>query len=399
MQLNGKKILLGVTASIAAYKAVELCRLLTKEGADVRVIMTPATLDFITPLTFSVVSKNPVIINLISESQTWNNHVDLALWADLFIVAPATANTLAKMSYGLCDNLLTAVFLSARCKVMIAPAMDHDMYLHAATQANITALAERGNKIIGPAKGALASGLTGDGRMEEPEKILEEVKNFFLVEPALKGKKVLLTAGPTREAIDPVRFISNHSSGKMGYAIAEELVQRGADVILIAGPNNLKAPGNVTVIPVISAQEMFDACMMHYATCDIAIMTAAVADYTPEEMATHKIKKSSTETVIALKPTTDILAQMGEKKKKGQLLVGFALETQDSLKYAMDKLKRKNLDLVVLNSLADKGAGFNFDTNKITMIAADGKVLDYALKSKREAAADIVNKIIELQHA
>lgn len=342
MHLNGKKILLGVTASIAAYKAVELCRLLVKEGAEVKVIMTPSTLEFITPLTFSVVSKNPVLIDMVSGSNTWNNHVELALWADLLIIAPATANTLAKFSYGLCDNLLTAVFLSARCRVMIAPAMDHDMYGHSATQQSIAALKERGNIIIGPAKGELASGLTGDGRMEEPEVIIEEVMSFFLTSRDLAGKKVLLTAGPTRESIDPVRYISNQSSGKMGFAIAEELCNRGADVTLISGPNKLKISNRIKNIPVISAQDMHKACMDYFSECDIAIMAAAVADYAPDTVASEKIKKSNSSTVITLKPTIDILAEMG-KKKKGQFLVGFALETNDALNNAKDKLKEKTL--------------------------------------------------------
>ena len=398
MQLNGKKILLGVTASIAAYKAVELCRLLVKEGADVRVIMTPSTIDFITPLTFSVISKNPVLIDLVSEKQTWNNHVELALWADLLIIAPATANSIAKFSFGLCDNLLSAVFLSARCPVMIAPAMDHDMYGHNTMQINLDTLKDRGNTIIGPAKGELASGLTGDGRMEEPPTILESVKRFFLTGRELAGKKVLVTAGPTREAIDPVRYISNQSSGKMGFAIAEEFKSRGADVTLIAGPNNLKISNGIKIIPVISALDMHLACMEEFRKSDIAIMAAAVADFTPDNVAEQKIKKSNSTAVITLKPTTDILAEMGSQKKKGQLLVGFALETNDALNNAKDKLRIKNLDLIVLNSLADEGAGFNYDTNKITMIAADGESIEYDLKSKQAVAQDIVNKIITLQY-
>ncbi len=398
MQLNGKKILLGVTASIAAYKAVELCRLLVKEGAEVKVLMTPAAKDFITPLTFSVISKNPVSIDLISSTQTWNNHVELGLWADLFLIAPATANTLAKFSFGLCDNLLTAVYLSARCQVMIAPAMDHDMFLHDATQQNISTLTNHGNIIISPVKGELASGLIGEGRMEEPDVILNSVKDFFFSDGEFKGKKILITAGPTQEAIDPVRFISNHSSGKMGFAIAEELRRRGAEVTLIAGPNHLIAPKGVSVIPVVSAQDMWSACMKYYAASDITIMCAAVADFTPEEVANHKIKKDNAAQVIPLKPTTDILAEMGKQKKKGQLLVGFALESKDALAYAMDKLKRKNLDLVVMNSIADENAGFNFDTNKVTMIDKSGEVSGFELKSKKDVAIDIVNKILELQH-
>ena len=398
MQLNGKKILLGVTASIAAYKAVELCRLLVKEGADVKVIMTHAAQDFVTPLTFSVVSKNTVSIDLISSSQTWNNHVELGLWADLFLIAPATANTIAKFSYGLCDNLLTAVYLSARCKVIIAPAMDHDMFLHGSTQQNISSLINRGNQIIGPARGELASGLVGEGRMEEPDVIVKQVKDFFLTGTELKGKKVLLTAGPTQEAIDPVRFISNHSSGKMGFALAEELSRRGAEVTLVAGPNHLQKPSGVNVIPVVSAQDMWTACMNYYPSSDITIMCAAVADFTPLITADHKIKKDNASPVIALKPTIDILSEMGKQKRAGQMLVGFALESKDALTYAKDKLARKNLDLVVMNSIADDNAGFNFDTNKITIIDRAGSVTGYELKSKCDVAIDIVNKILELQH-
>ena len=395
MQLNGKKILLGVTASIAAYKAVELCRLLTKEGADVKVIMTPASHDFIAPLTFSVISKNPVLSNLISDNQTWNNHVELGLWADLLVIAPATTNTIAKMAYGLCDNLLTAVYLSARCPTFIAPAMDHDMFAHSSTEMNLQALKDRGHQIIGPASGELASGLVGDGRMEEPSIILNSISNFFFESRPLTGKKVLVTAGPTQEAIDPVRFISNHSSGKMGFAIAAELVRYGAEVILIAGPNHLPKPQGLTLISVISAQEMLVACMNHYHQSDIAVMSAAVADFTPELVAEHKIKKSNAMPLVTLKPTVDILFEMGKKKQPNQYLVGFALESKDAINYGKEKLKHKNLDLVVVNSLEDKGAGFNSDTNKITMIDMKGVVENFELKNKQDVAKDIVNKIIK----
>ena len=393
MQLNGKKILLGVTASIAAYKAVELCRLLTKEGADVKVIMTPASHDFITPLTFSVISKNQVFSSLISDTQTWNNHVELGLWADLLVIAPATANTLAKMAYGLCDNLLTAVYLSTRCQTFIAPAMDHDMYAHSSTGMNLHLLKNRGHQIIGPAKGELASGLFGDGRMEDPSIILSSIINFFFESRPLKGKKVLVTAGPTQESIDPVRFISNHSSGKMGFAIASELVNNGAEVTLIAGPNHLQIPEGLTLISVTSAQDMRDACMNYFNQSDIVVMSAAVADFTPDQVAAHKIKKNNALPVITLKPTVDILDEMG-KQKSHQYLVGFALESTDAVNYGKEKLKRKNLDLVIINSLEDKGAGFNTDTNKITMIDSEGIVEQFELKSKKNVARDIVNKIM-----
>ena len=393
MQLNGKKILLGVTASIAAYKAVELCRLLTKEGADVKVIMTPASHDFITPLTFSVISKNQVFSSLISDTQTWNYHVELGLWADLLVIAPATANTLAKMAYGLCDNLLTAVYLSTRCQTFIAPAMDHDMYAHSSTGMNLHLLKNRGHQIIGPAKGELASGLFGDGRMEDPSIILSSIINFFFESRPLKGKKVLVTAGPTQESIDPVRFISNHSSGKMGFAIASELVNNGAEVTLIAGPNHLQIPEGLTLISVTSAQDMREACMNYFNQSDIVVMSAAVADFTPDQVAAHKIKKNNALPVITLKPTVDILDEMG-KQKSHQYLVGFALESTDAVNYGKEKLKRKNLDLVIINSLEDKGAGFNTDTNKITMIDSEGIVEQFELKSKKNVARDIVNKIM-----
>lgn len=399
MKLSGKKIVLGVTGSIAAYKAVELCRLLVKEGAGVKVVITSPASDFITPLTLSVVSKNQVYTDFKNEQHTWNNHVELGLWADLFLIAPATANTISKMANGACDNFLLAVYLSARCPVMIAPAMDHDMYLHEATQSNLTHLKNRKHIIVGPAKGELASGLNGEGRMEEPEIILDAVTSFFLRSDELKGKHVLVTAGPTREAIDPVRFISNRSSGKMGFAIAEELQRRGAAVTLIAGPNILTRPGNITYIEVESADEMKEICLQHFKKSDIIIMSAAVADFTPEVKAAHKIKKGNTSATIPLSPTVDILAEMGKLKSNGQFLTGFALETENGLQNATDKLKRKNLDLIVLNTLADAGAGFEMNTNKVTLIDKKERVTEYDLKSKVEVATDIVNKIIELSHA
>ncbi len=399
MKLSGKKILLGVTGSIAAYKAVELCRLLVKEGAGVRVVMTPPALDFITPLTLSVVSKNPVVHSMTSADATWNNHVEAGLWADLILIAPATANTISKMVSGQCDNMLMAVYLSARCPVMVAPAMDHDMYLHPATQNNISILKERNHLFCGPAKGELASGLNGEGRMEEPEVLLKAVSDFFLNRQDLKGKKVLISAGPTREAIDAVRYISNRSSGRMGFAIAEEMVMRGAEVTLIAGPNHLAVPSHLKYINVESAGDMYNACMKYYAESDITIMSAAVADFTPESKANHKIKKTEGIPNITLTPTVDILGEMGKKKRNDQVLVGFALETTNGIEYAYDKLKRKNLDLVVMNTLQDKGAGFETDTNKVTIIDSNNSLTDYELKSKREVAVDIVNKIIESSNA
>ncbi len=398
MKLSGKKILLGVTGSIAAYKSAELCRLLVKEGAGVRVIMTPPASDFITPLTLSVVSKNPVLSEFTS-GNNWNNHVEAGLWADLFLIAPASANTIAKMNAGICDNLLLAVYLSARCPVMLAPAMDHDMYLHASTQQNILLLKSRNHIFIGPSKGELASGLIGEGRMEEPEVILDAVADFFLRSQKLKGKKVLITAGPTREAIDPVRYISNRSSGKMGFAIAETFYHQGADVTLIAGPNNLTRPSGISYISVESAEEMRNACLDNFNDADITIMSAAVADFTPETIAENKIKKSTAVSNIPLIPTVDILAELGKKKKPSQFLTGFALETENGVNYALDKLRKKNLDLIVLNTLADEGAGFSTDTNKITIIDRKENIFEYPLKSKKQVAADIVNKILENYHA
>jgi len=398
VKLSGKKILLGVTGSIAAYKSAELCRLLVKEGAGVRVIMTPPASDFITPLTLSVVSKNPVLSEFTS-GNNWNNHVEAGLWADLFLIAPASANTIAKMNAGICDNLLLAVYLSARCPVMLAPAMDHDMYLHASTQQNILLLKSRNHIFIGPSKGELASGLIGEGRMEEPEVILDAVADFFLRSQKLKGKKVLITAGPTREAIDPVRYISNRSSGKMGFAIAETFYHQGADVTLIAGPNNLTRPSGISYISVESAEEMRNACLDNFNDADITIMSAAVADFTPETIAENKIKKSTAVSNIPLIPTVDILAELGKKKKPSQFLTGFALETENGVNYALDKLRKKNLDLIVLNTLADEGAGFSTDTNKITIIDRKENIFEYPLKSKKQVAADIVNKILENYHA
>lgn len=399
MHLAGRKILLGVTGSIAAYKAAHLCRLLKKEGAEVKVVMTTSASAFITPLTLSTLSNHPVLIDIVKDDSTWNNHVELGLWAELMVIAPASANTIAKCVHGLCDNLLNAIYLSTRCPVMVAPAMDHDMFLHPSTQHNIKELKAFGNLIVGPANGELASGLVGEGRMEEPEIILQHIQNVFEDASQLKGKRVLVSAGPTHEHIDPVRYISNHSSGKMGFAIADELARRGADVTLVAGPNNLLKPAHLNYIGVHSANDMHDACMKEFAKSDISIMSAAVADFTPEISANQKIKKASGVNSIQLKPTVDILAEMGKAKTKKQMLVGFALETQDALKHGMDKLQQKNLDLIVVNTLEDTGAGFSGDTNKITLIDKQNNITRFELKSKTEVARDIVNEIIHLYNA
>ena len=395
--MKGKKILIGVCGSIAAYKTALLIRLLVKAGAEVKVIMTPSATDFITPLTLSTLSKNPVGLNYFNtQTGEWANHVEYGLWADVFIVAPATANTLGKMANGICDNLLIATYLSAKCPVFFAPAMDLDMYIHPSTKRNIDLLKSYGNQLIEVGHGELASGLSGDGRMEEPEIIFETLRNFFLNSNSLKGKKVLVTAGPTYEAIDPVRFVGNRSSGKMGFAIADQLALRGAEVKLVSGPTSLKNNNqNIQLIVVESAEEMFTACMSDFSKMDVIIMSAAVADYKPMEIADQKIKKKSDELSINLVPTQDILKQMGVMKKGNQFLVGFALETENEVANANDKLSRKNLDLIVLNSLNDIGAGFNSDTNKITIINKAGQQQSFEMKSKNEVAKDLVNVIVE----
>ena len=395
--MKGKKILIGVCGSIAAYKTALLIRLLVKAGAEVKVIMTHSATDFITPLTLSTLSKNPVGLNYFNtQTGEWANHVEYGLWADVFIVAPATANTLGKMANGICDNLLIASYLSAKCPVFFAPAMDLDMYIHPSTKRNIDLLKSYGNQLIEVGHGELASGLSGDGRMEEPEIIFETLRNFFLNSNSLKGKKVLVTAGPTYEAIDPVRFVGNRSSGKMGFAIADQLALRGAEVKLVSGPTSLKNNNqNIQLIVVESAEEMFTACMSDFSKMDVIIMSAAVADYKPMEIADQKIKKKSDELSINLVPTQDILKQMGVMKKGNQFLVGFALETENEVANANDKLSRKNLDLIVLNSLNDIGAGFNSDTNKITIINKAGQQQSFEMKSKNEVAKDLVNVIVE----
>lgn len=399
--LKGKNIILGICGSIAAYKSASLIRLLVKEEANVQVIMTPHAKDFITALTLSTLSGRPVLSQYFdSDSGEWSEHVKLALWADYILIAPATANTLAKFAMGLCDNLLTAVYLSARCPIYLAPAMDLDMWAHPSTQSNIVRLNSFGNVIIPPGHGELASGLVGEGRMAEPEEILSFLQgianedSLFAKKP-LKGKTALVTAGPTYEAIDPVRFIGNHSSGKMGYALAECLHNLGAEVTLISGPSSLKAPHTLSFIPVISADEMLQACVTEFPKSDITIMSAAVADYRPKTTATEKIKKQETELLIELEKTSDILSTLGSMKSEHQLLVGFALETNNEISNAKAKLNKKNLDFIVLNSLKDEGAGFSGDNNKITILDNNGEQLTYELKSKAAVALDICKEVIK----
>jgi phosphopantothenoylcysteine decarboxylase/phosphopantothenate--cysteine ligase len=396
MALAGKNIVIAVCGSIAAYKIASLIRLLVKADAHVQVIMSADATAFITPLTLSTLSKNPVLIDYYQPGTgEWNNHVEIALNADYILVAPATANTIAKMANGHCDNLLMAVYLSAKCPVFFAPAMDLDMWKHPSTQSNIAKLAAYGNIIIPPEKGELASGLIGEGRLAEPEELFRFLADFSSRKLPLTGQKALVSAGPTYEAIDPVRFIGNHSSGKMGYAIAQQLKELGADVTLISGPTALPKPDQIAVVPVTSAAEMLQACERHFADASIIVMSAAVADYTPIEVAAQKIKKKENEFSIALKKTTDILATLGAKKKKEQLLIGFALETNNELENAKDKLVRKNLDFIVLNSMQDQGAGFATDTNKITIINRSGESTVFPLKSKEDVAKDICSIILQ----
>jgi len=402
--LKGKKILLGVCGSIAAYKSAYLVRSLVKEGADVKVIMTDAACSFVDPLTFSTLSKNPVLTSFSTDEQTWNSHVELGLWADVFVIAPASANTLAKLASGMCDNLLSATYLSARCSVILAPAMDLDMWKHPATQYNLNALRRFGNEIISVNFGELASGLVGEGRMAEPEEIVDYMKKRFEVQKKrddcfkkIAGKHVLITAGPTVESIDPVRFISNHSTGKMGFAIAEELASLSAEVTLVKGPTsyNPEVKG-IKIIPVTSAEEMYEASVKAFPKADVAILAAAVADYRPVTIAKEKIKKNGETPHIDLVKNPDILESLGKKKSKKQILVGFALETDDELANAGKKLKNKNLDMIVLNSLRDKGAGFGYDTNKITILNKKGDKKSYSLKGKADVARDIIDEVINL---
>ncbi|GGB98678.1 bifunctional phosphopantothenoylcysteine decarboxylase/phosphopantothenate--cysteine ligase CoaBC [Dyadobacter sediminis] len=396
MSLKGKKILLGVSGSIAAYKAALIVRLLIKQQAEVKVVMTESAKDFITPLTLSVLSKNPVFSSFFNDSDgTWNNHVELGLWADAIIVAPATAKTLSKCATGNCDDLLTAVYLSARCPVFFAPAMDADMFQHGTTKQNINTLISFGNHFIDPDHGELASGLTGEGRLAEPEKIIHELSLFFSRVPVAARKKVLITAGPTLEAIDPVRYIGNRSSGKMGYAIASAFAAAGASVTLISGPTNLKpADQSIKLHSVQSAKEMFEAASAEFEQHDVVIFAAAVADYTPKYVAEQKIKKQGLGMSLELTRTPDIAGTLGKLKKENQLLIGFALETENELQYAMDKLDRKNFDYIILNSLNDPGAGFAHDTNKITVIDKDKNVSRFNLKSKEDVARDILHIVL-----
>lgn len=397
--LNGKKLIVGVTGSIAAYKSALLVRELVKAGATVQVIMTEAATSFITPLTLSTLSKRPVLHLFTDDKDSgeWNNHVELGLWADALIIAPASANTMAKMCTGVCDNLLLATFLSAKCPTLIAPAMDLDMYKHDTTEENLGLLESRGVRIIEATSGELASGLSGKGRMEEPEQIAKFLTKFFKEGLPLVGKKVLVTAGPTYEAIDPVRFIGNHSTGKMGFAIAEELSKRGAEVTLVTGPVSIQLNDkSVTRVDVKSALEMKIECEKVFTSVDFLVMAAAVADYRPKKIAEQKIKKKDGALTFELERTDDILSALGAQKKSNQVTVGFALETQNELENAKSKLERKNLDLIVLNSLQDKGAGFGHDTNKITIIDRDNNHWDYQLKSKLDAAIDIVDRMLEI---
>ena len=397
--LKGKKILLGITGSIAAYKSAFLVRLLGKAGAEVKVIMTPSSIDFISKLTLSTLSKNKVLVDLFDED-SWANHVMLGRWADVMLIAPLSCNTLSKMANGQCDNLLLAVYLSATCPVIVAPAMDEDMLHHPSTKLNIQKLIDFGNKIIPVDKGELASGLFGDGRMPEPETIVKFIEDSLSVSKSLSGKKVMVSAGPTYEPIDPVRFIGNHSSGKMGLAIAEELYARGADVTLIMGPSAINLPENgIKSVRVNTAEEMYAACEKQFNKSDIGVMAAAVADYTPVKVAATKVKKTGDEFVIELKKTKDILKSLGQKKSSKQVLVGFALETNNEREYALGKLKNKKADMIVMNSLNDVGAGFGTDTNKITIFDKSGKEFKYELMSKKEAAKNIVDIIIQLYYA
>lgn len=396
--LQNKKIVLGVCGSIAAYKSASLVRLLIKAGAEVQVVMTPDATEFITPLTLSTLSKKPVLVEYSNaETGEWNNHVELGLWADLLLIAPVSANTLAKMANGQSDNLLTAAYLSAKCPVYFAPAMDLDMWKHPATQQNIQQLQGFGNIMIPPGSGELASGLYGEGRMAEPEEIVSFLTADIKKRLPLANQKILVTAGPTHEAIDPVRFIGNHSSGKMGFAIADRFASMGAEVILVTGPTSQTSrQSGVSRVDVTSAADMLEACLRYYKDVKACIMSAAVADFTPISVSAQKIKKQDKDLHIELKKTTDILKTLGEQKQKGQILVGFALETNDEEKNAIDKLQRKNLDFIVLNSLNDDGAGFKTDTNKITIIDNKLQKTAFELKDKNEVAKDICNKVAEL---
>ncbi|HEV3222836.1 MAG TPA: bifunctional phosphopantothenoylcysteine decarboxylase/phosphopantothenate--cysteine ligase CoaBC [Puia sp.] len=394
--VEGKKILLGICGSIAAYKSIFLTRLFIKAGAEVKVVMTPSAKDFVTPLSISTISKNEVQSDLVL-NDTWINHVQLGRWADLMLIAPLSCNTLAKMANGICDNLLLATYLSATCPVVVAPAMDEDMWQHPATAANIEKLKSFGNRVIPVEKGELASGLYGDGRMAEPEQIISFLEMNFFFSGSLKGEKALVTAGPTHEPFDPVRYISNQSTGKMGVAIARELSQRGAEVELVLGPSSIEINDpRIHVTHVQSAEEMYNACLAIFPSTRIAVMSAAVSDYTPVSFSKEKIKKNSETFTLELSRTKDILKTLGEKKKAGQILVGFALENKDEVQYAKNKLKSKNADMIVLNSLNDAGAGFGYDTNQVTIFEKNGIEIPFGQKPKQQVARDIVDRIIKL---
>lgn len=397
--LTDKKIILGITGSIAAFKAAILVRLLVKEGASVKVIMTPCAREFITPVTLATLSKNTVLSDFFRHDDgKWNSHVELGTWADLFLIAPATVNTIAKMANGICDNLLLTTYLSARCRVVVVPAMDMDMFSHPATLKNIETLVSHGNIIIEPSTGELASGLEGKGRMEEPGIIIKRIEEIFDSGSKFQGRKILVTAGPTYEMIDPVRFIGNFSSGKMGYALAQEFAAQGAIVTLISGPStiDLKCKKNINLVNVITAEEMYTATVNHFPENDIAVMAAAVGDYKPVCVSGKKMKSGQENISVSLEPTVDIASSLGKMKKSNQLLIGFALETDNELQNASQKLVNKNLDLIVLNSLNDEGAGFMHDTNKITLIDKNNKTTIFQLKSKQEVAKDIAGKIASL---
>ena len=397
--LENKKIVLGITGSIAAYKACLLARLLIKKGAEVQVVMTPAAKEFITPLTLATLTQKPVVSEFFDRRDgSWHSHVSLGLWADAMLVAPASASTIGKMANGIADNMLVTTYLSMKAPVFVAPAMDLDMYAHPSTQQNLQRLLSFGNHVIEPGTGFLASTLEGKGRMEEPERIVEALEQYFASQQALSGKKVLITAGPTYEKIDPVRFVGNYSSGKMGFALAEVCAEQGAEVTLVCGPVSLQTSHPaIRRIDVESAAEMYEAATKHFKKADIAILSAAVADFTPQTTADKKIKRKGDDMVLRLQPTQDIAAALGAVKRKKQILVGFALETDNELENAVDKMERKNLDLIVLNSLRDKDAGFRVDTNKVTIIDRHHGLTAYDTKSKREVAKDIIEKVVKLR--
>jgi phosphopantothenoylcysteine decarboxylase/phosphopantothenate--cysteine ligase len=396
--LKDKKIILGITGSIAAYKAATLTRLLVREGAEVKVIMTPYAMEFITPVTLATLSRNTVLSDFFRHDDgSWNSHVELGVWADLMLIAPATANTIAKMANGICDNLMLTTYLSARCPVVVAPAMDLDMFSHAATSDNLNKLRSRGNLVIEPATGELASGLEGKGRMEEPEHIVAWLREYFKKKSRFDGKRVLITAGPTYEAIDPVRFIGNHSSGRMGYSLARVFAAQGARVDLVSGPVGEKAlHPHITVYPVVSSSEMFEQAKALFPGSDLSVFAAAVADFTPVEPKAVKIKRTGQMQVLDLKPTIDIAAALGGIRRPGQVLIGFALETDEGEESAIRKMKSKNLDMIVLNSLKNKGSGFGTDTNQVTIFGKDNKRKDFELKAKDEVAEDIADVVFNL---